>query len=104
MKKLLSLLLTFTLLAALACGCAAPAKERTAPVEFTWEPHVYNVYQEEYLGEELTEKYHAWVDAILAGEERLPCEDWEELDALTGALRLTFPPFTQLVEDYTLED
>ena len=104
MKKWLSWLLSLTLLAVLACGCAAPDRERTAPVDFTWDPHVYNVYQQEYLGAALTEKYHAWVDAILAGKESLPCKDWEELDALTGALRLTFPPFTQLVEDYTLED
>ena len=104
MKKLVSLLLSFVLLAALGCGCAAPDKERITPVDFTWDPHVYNGYLTEHLGAELTEKYHTWVDAILAGEERLPCEDWDELDALIGALRTTFPPFTELVGDYTLED
>ena len=104
MKKLLLWLLSLTLLAALACGCASPAKERITPVDFTWDPHAYNAYLTEHLGEELTEKYHAWVDAILAGEENLPCRDWDELDALTGALRTTFPPFTELVGDYTLED
>ena len=106
MKRCGAIFLSAVLLLLSLSGCAAPARppERETPAAFTWDPHTDSAYLEEYMGQERLERYHSWVDALLAGEERVPCDDWEDLDVLTGTLRATFPPFTALVEDYSMDE
>lgn len=102
LKKAVSLLLTWMLLAGLLCGCDVDTYETSDPAEnsetsfipestddttqndavdveqtshYKFDPYLVPEIQTEVCGEKMTEAYHNFIDAVLRGETSYACED-----------------------------
>ncbi len=96
-KKLASLIIIATLLAACAAGAFADAAEDRG--HFAFRPKVSSVYLEEVFGKTMCETWFSLVDAVMAGEDTFACPDDETYDWVMGQYRdKCFPPLVELID------
>lgn len=75
-----------------------------APFDYSWNPHVFSQIDREAIGAEAERFFYDLVDAVIAGEESVPCADEELLWDLGLALGTYFPPYNSLVSDLRYSD
>lgn len=77
-----------------------------APINYTWNPHVYGDILKELYGEKSEEEFYGLVDAVLAREESCPfdTENSQFMYDICFIVKQAFPIFEKLVADYRFEE
>ena len=125
MKKILSLLLCITIIAAVASGCGnadatdpassegsstadispadiSPAETDSVPEtesRFAFQPKVSSPFLEEVFGKDMCDAWFNLVDAVMAGEDTFACPDQHTYDWIMGQFRdRCFPLLVDMID------
>ena len=64
---------------------------RAEPIDFTWQPVVYSDYQRRGRSPETEQFYRDFVNAVMKGEEVVPCQDEKTCEHMLPILQSIFP-------------
>ena len=64
---------------------------RAEPIDFTWQPVVYSDYQRRGRTPEAEQFYRDFVNAVMKGEEVVPCQDEKTCEHMLPILQNSFP-------------
>ena len=81
-----------------------PSPTEAAPLDYTWQPHVFSGLYREIFGEEAEQAFYRMIDAVLAGEDAFPCAKREYLYCFAVTSSACFPPYARLVDEITWKD
>ena len=105
-KRVTSLLLCgLVLLAFAAGGKDTPKPEKREPEPIQVNPHAYNCFLEETMGEKIHQAYDNMIDAVLEGKDSFACPDEETYNWMFYQVPyLCFPVVYEYIDNNELEE